>query len=86
VTQVERALLPSLVDEVVTLETAQGERLLAQILVVFDEGETPDLFCVEVIRGTDGEWIQKKDAGHSILLSEITQVGPPPAEILEPNQ
>ena len=85
-TQVERALLPSLVDEVVTLETAQGERLLAQILVVFDEGETPDLFCVEVIRGTDGEWIQKKDAGHSILLSEITQVGPPPAEILEPNQ
>ena|GEM_PF-1577320 len=85
-TQVERVLLPSLIDNVVTLETVQGERLLAQILVVFDEGETPDLFCVEVTRGTNGEWVQKKDAGHSILLSEITQVGLPPAEILEPNQ
>jgi hypothetical protein len=85
-TQAERALLPSLVDNVVILETAHGERLLVQILVVFDEGETPDLFCVEVIPGTDGAWVQKKDAGHSILLSEITQVGPPPAEILEPNQ
>ena len=85
-TQVERALLPSLIDEVVTLETVRGERLLAQILVVFDEGETPDLFCVEVVRGANGAWEQKKDAGHSILLSEIVQVGPPPAEILEPNQ
>lgn len=85
-TAAERVILPSLVDNVVTLETAQGERLLVQILVVFDEGETPDLFCVDVVRGTDGEWVQKKDAGHSILLSEITQVGPPPAEILEPNQ
>jgi hypothetical protein len=86
VTEPERALLPSLIDEVVTLETVQGERFLAQILVVFDEGETPDLFCVEVVRAADGTWVQKKDAGHSILLSEITQVGPPPAEILEPNQ
>jgi hypothetical protein len=86
VTQAERILLPSLIDEVVALETVQGKRLLAQILVVFDEGETPDLFCVEVIRGTDGTWVQKKEAGHSILLSEIAQVGPPPAVILEPNQ
>jgi hypothetical protein len=86
VTQAERVLLPSLIDEVVALETVQGRHLLAQILVVFDEGETPDLFCVEVIRGTDGAWVQKKEAGHSILLSEIAQVGPPPAVILEPNQ
>ena len=62
-TQAERVLLPSLIDEVVALETVQGKRLLAQILVVFDEGETPDLFCVEVIRGTDGAWVQRRKPG-----------------------
>lgn len=70
----ERALLPSLIDRAVVLETIQGDRLLAQILVVYDEGETPDLFCIEIEPGPDGTWVKKGTAGHSILLSEISRV------------
>lgn len=73
-TAVERALLPSLIDKAVVLETVQGDRLTVQILVVFDEGETPDLFCVEIVAGPDGTWTQKKTAGHSILLADIVRI------------
>jgi hypothetical protein len=81
-TPAERALLPSLIDKVVALETLQGDRLVAQILVVFDEGDTPDLFCIEVTPGPNGTWIQKSTAGHSILLSDILRIDINP----EPNQ
>jgi hypothetical protein len=76
VTADERALLPSLIDKVVALETVQGDRFFAQILVVFDEGETPDLFCLEVTQGADGMWIRKENAGHSILLDDIVRITP----------
>lgn len=72
----ERALLPSLIDKVVALETVQGDRMLAQVLIVFDEGETPDLFCVEVEPGPDGAWVRRENAGHSILLDDIVRVTP----------
>jgi hypothetical protein len=85
VTEAERALLPTLIDKVVVLETIQGHRLLAQILFVFDEGETPDLFCLEVISGPDGTWAQKGTAGHSILLSDIDRIELSP-QFPEPNQ
>jgi hypothetical protein len=62
---------------VVVLETIQGDRLLAKILFVFDEGETPDLFCVEVEPTPDGSYIEKGTTGHSILLSDILTVQPP---------
>ena len=75
-TEKERASLPSLVDQVVMLETAQGEHLVVQVLFVFDEGETPDLFGIEVIPGAKGGWLRKSDAGHSILLDDIVRVMP----------
>ncbi len=78
-TDTERAFLKSQVDQIVLLETTQGERLLAQILFVFDEGDTPDLFCLEVEPGPEGVWIQKGSSGHSVLLSDILTVQPPPS-------
>ncbi|HMH12361.1 MAG TPA: hypothetical protein VK578_04570 [Edaphobacter sp.] len=73
----ERAALQSQIDQVVVLETVQGDRLLAKILFVFDEGETPDLFCVEVEPRPTGDYIEKGTAGHSILLSDILTVKSP---------
>jgi hypothetical protein len=78
-TDAERAFLKTQLDQVVVLETIQGDRLLAQILFVFDEGETPDLFCLEVERTSEGSYVQKGTTGHSILLADILSVQPPPA-------
>ena len=76
-TDTERAFLKSQIDGVVVLETIQGDRLLAKILFVFDEGETPDLFCLEVEPTPDGSYIEKGTTGYSILLSDIASVKPP---------
>lgn len=76
-TEDQLAFLKSSLDEVVVLETAQGERLLVQLLIVVDEGETPDLFCVEVDRSSGG-YVQRTNGTHSILLSDIVSVQPPP--------
>jgi hypothetical protein len=78
-TDAERIFLKSQVDQVVLLETVQGQRLLARILFVFDEGDTPDLFCLEVEPGPDGAYIQKGSSGYSLLLSDILAAQPPPA-------
>ena len=78
-TDAERATLQSQIDQVVVLETIQGDRLLAKILFVFDEGETPDLFCVEVEPSPSGAYIEKGTTGHSILLSDIVSVKSPAA-------
>ena len=78
-TDTERAFLKSQIDGVVVLETIQGDRLLAKILFIFDEGETPDLFCLEVEPTPDGSYIEKGTTGHSILLSDILTAQPPPA-------
>lgn len=76
-TESELAFLKSSLDQVVVLETAHGERLLVQIIIVVDEGDTPDLFCVEVEATATG-YIARREATHSILLSDIVSVGPPP--------
>ena len=76
-TDTERAALQSQIDQVVVLETIQGDHLLAKILFVFDEGDTPDLFCLEVEPTPDGSYIEKGTTGHSILLSDIASVKPP---------
>ncbi len=78
-TDTERAFLKSQIDGVVVLETIQGDRLLAKILFIFDEGDTPDLFCLEVESAPDGTYIQEGITGHSILLSDIVSVKPPAA-------
>jgi hypothetical protein len=78
-TDTERAFLETQIDKVVVLETIQGDHLLAKILFVFDEGETPDLFCLEVEPGPSGDYVEKGTTGHSILLSDILSVKPPAA-------
>lgn len=55
----ERASLPSLLDQVVSIETVQRDRLTTQLLFVSDEGDTPDLFCIEVAPGADGGWVKR---------------------------
>ena len=76
-TKAELALIKSSLDQVVVLETAQGERLLVQIIIVVDEGPTPDLFCVEV-DATGTGYRARQEATHSILLSDIISVAPAP--------
>ena len=77
------ALLKSRIDEVVVLETVHDERIFAKPLVVFDEGDTPDVFYLEVEPGPDGTYIDKGTAGYSVLLSDILAVRLPPTA--EPN-
>jgi hypothetical protein len=75
-TDTELSLLKASIDQVVDLETNAGERHLAKILFVFDEGETPDVFYLEVVSGPDGGFVTKGEAGHSVLLSDIAGVRP----------
>jgi hypothetical protein len=74
-TDEDLSFLKSQIDQVVLIETNAGERHLAQILFVFDEGETPDVFYLKVERGTDGGFVQQGGSGYSVLLSEIAAVG-----------
>ena len=76
-TEDQLAFLKSSLDQVVVLETRQGERLLVQIIIVVDEGETPDLFCVEVQPSGTG-FLPRRGATHSILLADIVSAEPPP--------
>ena len=75
-TDEQREFLKASVDEVVEIETAAEGRHLAQILFVFDEGETPDVFYVKVAAGPEGEFVPEGKSGHSVLLSEIVAVRP----------
>jgi hypothetical protein len=75
-TETELNLLKTSIDQVVDLETIAGDRHLAQILFVFDEGETPDVFYLKVAPGADGEFAAQGSTGHSVLLSEIAAVRP----------
>ena len=75
-TDEQRAFLKSSIDQVVDLEITRGDRHLAQILFVFDAGETPDVFYLKVSPGPDGTLVQEGGAGHSVLLSEIAAVRP----------
>jgi hypothetical protein len=79
VTEDQKDVLKRQIDEVVELEMTNGERMLAQILVVFDEGDTPDLFCLEV-EPTPSGYVQKGANGHSILLADIARVSRPQEE------
>jgi hypothetical protein len=67
-------LLKSSIDQVVDLETTGGDRHLAQILFVFDEGETPDVFYLKVTSNPDGTFTPEPGRGHSVLLSDIATV------------
>ena len=71
------AFLKSNLDQIVVIETVQGERLLVQVIIVIDEGETPDVFCVEVEPSAAG-YTPRHEATHSILLADIVSVNAPP--------
>ena len=75
-TETERTLLKASIDHVVEIETTAGDRHLAQILFVFDEGETPDVFYLKVVPGPDGEFVAQGGTGHSVLLADIAAVRP----------
>jgi hypothetical protein len=75
-TDTDLNLLKASIDKVVLIETSEGDRHPAQILFVFDEGETPDVFYLKVEPGPDGSWTQQGSAGHSVLLSDIAAVHP----------
>ena len=75
-TDSELSLLKTSIDQVVDLETTAGDRHLAQILFVFEEGQTPDCFYLKVEPGPDGEFVATGKTGHSLLLSEIAAVRP----------
>ena len=80
------ALLKSSIDQVVQIETISGDRHLAQVLFVFDEGDTPDVFYLKVIPGPNGSFVPQETTGHSVLLSDIAAVYPyQPADQPEPS-
>jgi hypothetical protein len=67
-------LLKSSIDEIITLETNDGERIAAQILFVFDDGDTPDVFFLKVEPNSDGTFVTQGSGGYSLLLSDIAAV------------
>jgi hypothetical protein len=73
-TSEDLALLKSSIDGVVTLETVEGEQFLAQILFVFDDGDTPDVFYLKVKPGPDGNFVPIGSGGRSTLLADIAAV------------
>jgi hypothetical protein len=75
-TDSDRTLLKNSIDQVVALELSDGGRHLAQILFVFDEGDTPDVFYLKVSPGPDGTFVPDGSAGHSVLLADIASVRP----------
>jgi hypothetical protein len=76
VTEQDLSFLKSQIDQVVLIENRAGERHLAQVLFVFDEGDTPDVFYLKVEKGPDGGYVQQGGTGYSVLLSEIAAVHP----------
>jgi hypothetical protein len=70
------AFLKKSIDKVVDLETTAGDRHLAEILFVFDEGETPDVFYLKVSSRPDGTFVPEGGSGHSILLADVAAVRP----------
>jgi hypothetical protein len=76
VTDEHLTLLRSSIDQVVELEFSDGNCHLAQILFVFDEGDTPDVFYLKVSPGPDETFIAQESSGHSVLLADIAAVRP----------
>lgn len=71
------SLLKASIDGVVVLDTVHGEHLLAQPLIVYEEGETPDVFFLAVEQAADGSYAAKGSNGYSVLLADIVGVSLP---------
>jgi hypothetical protein len=74
VTDEQLRLLKSSIDMVVEIEAKDGERILAQVLFVFEGEETPDVFYLKVEPGPEGTFVPQGSGGHSMLLSDIAGV------------
>jgi hypothetical protein len=70
------ALLKASIDQVVVIEANDGERILAQILFVFDGEDTPDVFYLKVESGLNGTFVPQGSGGYSVLLSDIAAIHP----------
>jgi hypothetical protein len=68
------ALLKASIDGIVVLDTVHGEHIFAKPLIVYEEGDTPDVFFLAVELGPDGVYVEKGRTGYSVLLSEIVAV------------
>jgi hypothetical protein len=75
-TDAELSLLKASIDQVVILEATDGERILAQILFVFDAEDTPDVFYLKVDVRPDGTFVPQGSGGYSMLLTDIAAVHP----------
>ena len=75
-TDSDLTLLKNSIDRVVDLEFSDGERILAQLLFVFDGEDTPDVFYFKVEPGPDGTFVTQGSGGYSVLLADIAAVHP----------
>jgi len=76
-TKEELAFLKSQVDQVVLLEVKEERPHLGQILFVFDQGATPDVFYLRVEPVAEGGYAPVTGEERSVLLADILSVRPP---------
>jgi hypothetical protein len=65
--------LKSHLDQVVEIETIKGERLLINVIAVFDQESDPDVFFYDVTSNPSQKGFSKT-AGHALPLNEIVSV------------
>jgi hypothetical protein len=77
VTQTELRLLKASIDKRVQIETLDGERMIAKVISVFDEGSDADLFY-ELVSTSHPDLYPRKErvGGYSIPLKDIVSVRP----------
>ena len=81
-TDEQRDLLKASVDKVVEVETVDGDRHLVQVLFVFDEGETPDVFYLKGSVGPDGSFAPDSGAGElGAAIGYCGRLFLPPAKV-----
>jgi len=76
-TKEELAFLKSQVDQVVLLEVKEERPHLGQILFVFDQGATPDVFYLRVEPVAEAGYAPVTGEERSVPLADILSVRPP---------
>ena len=73
----ELRLLKSSIDQRVQIETSDGERMIAKVIYIFDEGSDADIFYELVSTSHPGLYPRKKwVGGYSLPLRDIVSVTP----------
>ena len=73
-TQDDIDLLQRCVDRILAIELTTGEQFFAEVLFVFTDGESPDVFYLRCLREADGAFIPQTTAGESTLLTDIRRI------------